>query len=267
MKNFKKLAALTLSAVFCLGMLTACGNKYDQNAGSGLETLEKGKLILSTNSDFPPYCILADDGSFEGIDYELAAKIAEKLGLELVIDDMAFDAALTAVQNGQSDVAMGGISVNDERKAVMDFTDTYATGVQVVIVKEGSPVTMDNLGDYMIGTQLGTTGYLYASDTPENDGYGEDHVIGYEGGAMAVQALINGTVDAVIIDDLPAKEYVAANPNAGLTILEGTWVTEDYAIGVKKGNTAMLEALNQALKELKEDGTVQEIMDKYIKAD
>ena len=267
MKNFKKLAALTLSAVFCLGMLTACGNKDDQNAGSGLETLEKGKLIRSTNSDFPPYCILADDGSFEGIDYDLAAKLGKKLGLELVIDDMGFDAALLAVQNGQSDVAMGGISVNEERKAVMDFTDTYATGVQVVIVKEGSSVTMDNLGDHMIGTQIGTTGYLYASDTPENGGYGEDHVIGYEGGAMAVQALINGTVDAVIIDDLPAKEYVAANPTAGLTILEGAWVEEDYAIGVKKGNTAMLEALNKALKELQEDGTVQAIMDQYIKAD
>lgn len=266
MKNFKKIAALTLSAVLCLGLLTACGGNKD-NAASDLKTLEEGKLILSTNSDFSPWCILADDGSFEGIDYEFAAKIAEKLGLELVIDDMAFDAALTAVQNGQSDVAMGGVSITEDRKAVMDFTDPYATGVQVVIVKEGSPVTMDNLGDYMIGAQIGTTGLLYASDTPENGGYGEDHVIGYEGGAMAVQALINGTVDAVIIDDKPAQEYVAANPNAGLTILEGTWVEEDYAIGVQKGNTAMLEALNKVLKELKEDGTLQGIMDKYIKAD
>ena len=265
MKNVKKIAALTLSAVLCLGMLTACGG--DKDKAADLKTIEEGKLILSTNSDFSPWCILADDGSFEGIDYEFAAKIAEKLGLELVIDDMGFDAALTAVQNGQSDVAMGGVSITEDRKAVMDFTDPYATGVQVVIVKEGSPVTMDNLGDYMIGTQLGTTGYLYASDTPENGGYGEDHVIGYDGGAMAVQALINGTVDAVIIDDKPAQEYVKANPTAGLTILEGTWVEEDYAIGVQKGNTAMLEALNKALKELKEDGTLQGIMDKYIKAD
>ena len=118
MKNFKKIAALALSAVMCLGLLTACGNKDDKQAGSGLETLETGKLILSTNSDFPPYCILADDGSFEGIDYELAAKIAEKLGLELVIDDMGFNAALTAVQQGQSDIAMAGITITEDRQAV-----------------------------------------------------------------------------------------------------------------------------------------------------
>ena len=266
MKNFKKIAALTLSAVLCLGMLTACGGNKD-DAASDLKTLEEGKLILSTNSDFSTWCILADDGSFVSIDYEFAAKIAEKLGLELVIDDMGFDAALTAVQNGQSDVAMGGVSITEDRKAVMDFTDPYATGVQVVIVKEGSPVTMDNLGDYMIGTQLGTTGYLYASDTPENGGYGEDHVIGYETGAVAVQALINGQVDAVIIDNLPAQEYVAANAAEGLTILEGTWVEENYAIGVQKGNTELLNAVNGALNELKADGTFQDIVDKYITAE
>lgn len=147
----------------------------------------------------------------------------------------------------------------------MDFTDSYATGVQVVIVKEGSEVNMDNLGDYQIGTQLGTTGYIYASDTPENGGYGEDHVIGYESGAVAVQALVNGQVDAVIIDNLPAAEYVKANP--GLTTLEGTWVEEDYAIGVQKGNTELLNAVNGALNELKADGTFQGIVDRYITAD
>lgn len=268
MKKVKKIAALTLSAVLCLGMLTACGgNKDDKGTNASLKTIEEGKLILSTNSDFPPYDMMADDGSFIGIDYEVAGKLAEKLGLELVIDDMAFEAALLAVQNGQSDMVMAGVTINEDRLAVMDFTDSYATGIQVVIVKEGSGVTMDNLGDYTIGAQIGTTGYIYASDSPENGGYGEDHVIGYEGGAMAVQALINGQVDAVIIDNLPAQEYVKANPNAGLTILEGEWVVEDYAIGVAKGNTALLEALNNAMAELKADGTFQGIVDKYIKAD
>ena len=265
MKTFKKLIALTLAGTLCLGMLTACGGKDDTT--EGLKTIQPGKLILSTNSDFPPYDMLADNGTYEGIDYEVAGKLAEKLGLELVIDDMDFDAALLAVQNGQSDIVMAGVTVNEARLAVMDFTDSYATGVQVVIVKEGSGVTMDNLGDYMIGTQLGTTGYIYASDTPENDGYGEDHVIGYAGGAIAVQALINGQVDAVIIDNLPAQEYVKANPNAGLTILEGEWVVEDYAIGVAKGNTQLKDALNKAMAELIADGTFQGIVDKYIKAD
>ena len=221
---------------------------------------------MSTNAEFPPYEMLDDSGNPTGIDVEVAEAIAKKLGLELKVDDMGFDAALLAVQNGQSDIAMAGITVNEERLAVMDFTDSYATGVQVVIVKEGSEVTMDNLGDYTIGTQLGTTGYIYASDTPENGGYGEDHVIGYETGAVAVQALISGQVDAVIIDNLPAQSYVEANAAAGLTILEGTWVEENYAIGVKKGNEELLNAVNGALNELKADGTFQSIVDKYITA-
>ena len=191
--------------------------------------------------------------------------VFKKLGLELVINDMGFDAALLAAQNGQSDIAMAGITVNEDRLAVMDFTDSYATGVQVVIVKEGSEVNMDNLGDYQIGTQLGTTGYIYASDTPENGGYGEDHVIGYESGAVAVQALVNGQVDAVVIDNEPAKAYVAQNP--GLKILDTEFAVEDYAIGLAKGNTALLEAVNAAMAELKADGTFQGIVDKYITAE
>ena len=157
---------------------------------------------------------------------------------------------------------MAGVTVTEERAAVMEFSDSYATGVQVVIVKEGSDVTMDNLGEKMIGCQKATTGYIYASDTPENGGYGEDHVIAYETGALAVEALKNGQVDCVIIDNEPAKAYVAANE--GLTILDGEWVTEDYAIGMKKGNTALLEAVNNAMAELKADGTFQKIVDKYI---
>ena len=178
---------------------------------------------------------------------------------------MDFDSALLSVEQKKSDIVMAGVSVTDDRKLVMDFSDSYATGVQVVIVKEGSNVTMDNLGEKMIGTQRGTTGYIYASDTPENGGYGEDHVKAFDNGATAVQALVNGQVDCVIIDEAPAKEFVKANP--GLTLLEGKWVEEDYAIGITKGNTALVEAINKALKELKDDGTVANIIAKYIKAD
>jgi polar amino acid transport system substrate-binding protein len=160
---------------------------------------------------------------------------------------------------------MAGVSVTDKRKMVMDFSDSYATGIQVVIVKEGSDVTMDNLGDQLIGTQRGTTGYIYASDTPENGGYGEDHVKAFENGAAAVNALLNDQVDCVIIDSAPAKEYVAANP--GLTTLEGNWVEEEYAIGMPKGNAELVAAVNKALAELIADGTVKSIVDKYIKAD
>ncbi len=257
----KKIIAFVLALALLGCLFAGCGSSKDSSA---LNTIEKGKLIMSTNASFPPYEMVADDGSFEGIDVEIAGAIADKLGLELVIDDMDFNGALLAVQNGKSDIVMAGVSVTEDRKLVMNFSNSYATGVQVVIVKEGSDVTMDNLGEKMIGCQAATTGYIYASDTPENGGYGEDHVTAYDNGASAVQALLNGQVDCVIIDSAPAKEYVAANP--GLTILEGAWVEEEYAIGLNKDNTALLDAVNQALDELTKDGTIQSIIDKYISA-
>ena len=229
-------------------------------SGAALTTVEPGKLIMSTNAAFPPYEMTTDDGGFEGIDVEIAGAIAEKLGLELQIDDMDFDAALLAVQNGKSDIVMAGVSVTEDRLLVMNFSDSYATGIQSVIVKEGSDVTMDNLGEKMIGTQRGTTGYIYASGD-----YGEDHVTAYDNGASAVQALMNGQVDCVIIDNAPAQEFVSANP--GLVLLDGAWVEESYAIGVGKDNTALLDAINTALAELTADGTVQAIIDKYISAE
>ena len=233
-------------------------------------TIEEGKLIMSTNAQFPPYEMVADGEGFngtgyEGIDVEIASAIADKLGLELQIDDMEFDSALLAVQNNTADVMLAGLSYSEERDEVVDFTTSYATGVQVVIVKEGSDVTMDNLGEKMIGTQRGTTGYIYASDPPENGGYGEDHVQAYDNGATAVQALENGQIDAVIIDQAPAEEFVAANE--GLTILPGNWVEEQYCAAVDEGNTALLNAIDTALQELIDDGTVQEILDKYITAE
>ncbi|MCI9300453.1 transporter substrate-binding domain-containing protein [uncultured Oscillibacter sp.] len=230
-------------------------------------TVEEGKLHMSTNAAFPPYEMTTDAGGFEGIDVEVAQAIAGKLGLELVVDDMGFDAALTAVQTGQSDIAMAGITVTEDRQQVMDFSDSYATGIQVVIVKEDSPIaTLDDLSNaQMIGCQKATTGYIYCSDTPENGGYGEDHVTAYETGALAVMALVNGQVDAVVIDNEPAKSFVASND--GLKILDTEFAVEDYAIGFAKGNTALLEAVNAAMAELKADGTFQGIVDKYITAE
>ena len=258
----KKILALVLALVLVLSF-AACASKND----AGFTTVEEGKLHMSTNAAFPPYEMITDDGAFEGIDVEVATAIAEKLGLELVVDDMDFDSALLAAQNGQSDMVMAGVTVTDERLEVMDFSDSYATGVQVVIVKEDSPIqTVDDLANAdMIGTQVATTGYIYCSDTPENGGYGEDHVTAYESGALAVQALVNGQVDAVVIDNEPAKAFV--EQNEGLKILDTEFAVEDYAIGVQKGNTALLDAINNALAELIEDGTVQSIVDKYITAE
>lgn len=281
----KKVFALALTVLMVMSMFAGCGSSNAAKtttaateapattaeataaettaaatAASELKTVEAGKLIMSTNAAFPPYEMVADDGSFEGIDVEVAGAIAGKLGLELVVDDMDFDAALLAVQQNKSDIVMAGVTVTEDRQLIMNFSDSYATGVQVVIVKEGSDVTLDNLGEKMIGTQRGTTGYIYTSDD-----YGDDHVTAYDNGASAVQALLNGQVDCVVIDSAPAEAFVAAN--AGLTILDTEYVTENYAIGVNKDNTALLDAINQALAELTADGTVQAIVDKYITAE
>ena len=237
-------------------------------AESGFTTVEEGKLIMSTNAAFPPYETTDDSGAVIGIDPEIAALIAEKLDLELVIDDMDFDGALLAVQQGKADMVMAGVSITDDRLLVMDFTTPYAGGQQVVIVAEDSPIaTLDDLEGKMIGCQRATTGYILASDTPENGGYGEDNVTAYDNGITAIQALQNGQVDAVIIDDGPAQEFVAANP--GLKILDAPWADEQYAIGLSKEDSAdaLNEAINNALQELIDDGTVQSIMDKYITAE
>ena len=227
--------------------------------GAAFTTVEEGKLTMSTNAAFPPYEMTTDSGDFEGIDVEIAAAIAEKLGLELDILDTDFDSALLAVNQGKSDMVMAGVSVTDDRLLVMDFSDSYATGIQVVIVKEGSDVTLDNLGEKMIGVQKGTTGWQYCTDD-----YGEEHVTAYDNGLTAVQALVSGKVDCVVIDNAPAQEFVKAND--GLAILDTEYANEDYSIGVDKGNAALLDAINGALKELIADGTVQRIIDTYIPA-
>ena len=226
-----------------------------------LSTVEPGKLIMSTNAAFPPYEMTTDSGEFEGIDIETAQAIADKLGLELQIDDMDFDAALLAVQQGKSDMVMAGVTVTDERQNVMDFTDSYASGIQSIIVKEDSDIaSVDDLAGKKIGTQRGTTGYLYCSDD-----FGDENVVAYDNGLTAVQMLNNGQVDCVVIDNAPAKEFIAANP--GLKLLDTAYVEESYAIGIGKGNTELKDAINTALEELKADGTLQAIVDKYITAE
>ena len=276
-RSFMAAAGLTVAAL----ALTACGGSSStassaaassvassaaasseaaSAAATELTTVEAGKLTMATNAAFPPYEMTTDAGEFEGIDIETAQAIADKLGLELQIDDMDFDAALLSVQQGKADIVMAGVTATDERKAVMDFSDSYATGIQSIIVPEGSDIASpDDLAGKKIGTQRGTTGYIYCSDD-----FGDENVVAYDDGLTAVQALNNGQVDAVVIDNAPAKEFVAANP--GLVILDTSYAEEDYAIGVAKGSS-LKDAVNAALEELKADGTLQSIVDKYITAE
>ena len=259
----KKIIALVLVLVMALSVFAGCGKKSDD---SGLNLVEAGKLIMSTNAAFPPYESTDDKGNYIGIDIEVAQAIADKLGLELVIDNMEFTAALEAAQKGKSDMVMAGVTVTPDREMVMEFSKTYATGIQVVIVPEDSAIkTIDDLDGKKIGTQMGTTGYLFCSDTPENGGYGEENVVAYDNGITAVQALLKGQIDCIVIDNAPAQAFVKENP--GLKILETEFAVEDYAIGFAKGNTALKDAVNKALDELIADGTVQKIIDKYIPAE
>ncbi len=254
MKMWKKTVCLTMALGMMLLSFTGCG-KSEKN------------LVMATNAAFPPY-EYKEGNNFEGIDVEIAQKVAEKLGMQLQIEDVEFGSIIGGVQSGKYDMGMAGMTVTDERKQSVNFSDTYATGVQVVIVKEGSAITtVDDIATQgvKIGVQQDTTGDIYASDTTDNGGFGEENVERFKTGADAVQALLTGKVGCVIIDNEPAKSFVKAN--AGLKILDTEYVNEDYAICISKSNDELLNKINTALAELKADGTIQGIVDKYIPAE
>ena len=271
----KKIIALVLVMIMAIGIFAGCAESEDN------------KLVMATNAEFPPY-EYKEGSEFVGIDVEIAKAIAEKLGMELVIEDVAFGSVLSGVAEGKYDMGMAGITVTEDRKKTMDFTESYATGIQVIIVnddsaisslddififnEDGDPVALKN-PDMKVGVQENTTGDIYSSsaisgwgfnDLNEDESVKVDRVVRYKTGAEAVSALKSGKIDCVIIDNEPAKSFVAAND--GIHILEGDneYAIEDYAICVKKGDTELLNKINDALKELKADGTIDKIVEKYI---
>ena len=261
MKKFLSLI-LVVAMIMSVAALAACnGNKTEEaEADSG-----KAKLTMATNASFPPYEFKEDGVNIVGIDPEIAQLIADKLDMELDIKDVDFSTIVEGVKSGKYDIGMAGMTVNEERLESVNFTTSYAKGVQVVIVPEDSPITsVDDIlaedATYKVGTQEATTGYIYMIDD-----IGEDRVVSYKTGNLAVANLIAGKVDCVVIDNEPAKSYVAENE--GLKILDTEYVTEDYAICVAKENTELLDKINKALEELIADGTVQSIIDKYITAE
>ncbi len=252
-----------ISVILVLVMLCALCACASKSAGN---TTEKGVLTMATNAQFPPYEFY-DGDKIVGIDAEIAAAIADKLGLELKIEDMEFDSIIEAVKSGKADIGMAGMTVTAERQEEVDFTDSYATGVQVVIVTEDSEITsVDDLfdvGGYTIGVQRNTTGDLYTTWDLEDNGLAT--IDRYSKGADAVQALKTGKVDCVVIDDQPAKAFV--EEVGGLKILDTEYVEEMYAGAMSKDNPELYKAVNDALAALIADGTVKSIVDKYISAD
>lgn len=244
--------------ILCLALcLCACGGDNGGSKASNLATIEAGKLTISTSPDFPPFESTDDSGNVVGIEMDIMKLICEKLGLELQIDTMDFDSALLAAQNGASDAVVSGVTVKDDRKLIFDFTDSYTTITQAIVSKEGSGITMDNLGDYTIGVQSGTTGQEFTEED-----FGVDHVVAYDTYSLVFQALMNDQIDCIVMDDAVAKAYIAQNP--GLTMSNTTYAPEEYAFGFHKGNEELVEAVNAALKELVDDGTVQKIIDQWM---
>lgn len=245
-------------------LLTACtlfGCAGSQRVSG---TAKKGVLTLATSADFPPYEFY-DGEQIVGIDVEIAQAIADYLGWELQVEDMDFNAIVPSVQNGKYDIGMAGLTVDADRDLVVDFSDSYATGIQSIIVPEGSPITccddlFDNTGKYKIGVQLATTGDIYACDD-----FGTENVEEYSKCGDAILALTTGKIDAVILDKEPAKAFVAQN--AGLKLLDTEYTAEDYAIIAAEGNSELLAKINEALTALKKDGTIDQIVAKYINAD
>lgn len=258
----KNVFALLLALTMCFA-LTACGGSGDQNTDGGYTLTEKGYLTMATNAYFPPYEYYDEGNEIVGIDVEIAEAIADKLGLELKVEDMEFNSIIAAVQSGRADIGLAGMTVRPDRLENVDFSTSYATGIQVVIVKEDSGIeTLDDLtaiDDFKVGVQLATTGDIYAIDD-----FGQEHVDEYSKGNDAIMALVSGKIQAVIIDNEPAKNFVAANE--GLKILETEYAVEDYAAALSKDNTGLTEAVNAALAELEEEGKLKEIVEKYIPA-
>ena len=269
----KKIIALVLAVamIASVAMLAGCGKSNNSNgtdAAKATEAPKAAKLTMATNAYFAPYEYY-DGSDIVGIDVDIAKAIADKLGMELEVVDIEFDSIITGVQTGKYDMGMAGMSVTDERKQSVDFSDSYATGIQAVIVKEGSEIkTADDLlaqgTSYKVGVQLSTTGDMYIGDDYEKAGKDASLITRFQSGNDAVTALASGKVDAVVIDNEPAKSYVASTK--GLQILDSKYAEEDYAICFAKNNTELKDKVNAALKELIADGTVKGIIDKYIKA-
>ncbi|MBQ9269556.1 MAG: amino acid ABC transporter substrate-binding protein [Oscillospiraceae bacterium] len=275
----KKYLAILLALALCLSM-AACGSSAASSAApaseaaaseaapaeaaaseaapadGALTTVNAGKLTISTSPDFPPFEFTDDSGAVVGIEPEIMELICQKIGLELDIQAMDFDGALLAAEQGKVDAVVSGVTVTEDRKLVMDFADSYTTITQAIVSKEGSGITMENLGDYTIGVQRGTTGHIYAEED-----FG-DKVVAYDTYSMVFQALNNNQVDCIVMDDAVAKSYLETNP--GLEMGPTTYEPENYAFGFFKGNEDLVAAVNGALQELIADGTVQSILDKYM---
>ncbi len=243
----KKIVSIMLVSVVAATMFVGCGNKNDD------------ALIVGTEAGFAPYEYMEGD-KVVGIDMDIAQAIADSMGKKLVIKNMEFDGALVAVQNGTIDLVAAGVSVNEERKEMMDFSIDYVDSTEVVVVnKENATVaSVEDLADKIIGVQQGNIADFYVEANIE-----AKEIKRYTKFAQAAEDLKNGKIDCIVMDKYPAEELVAAN--ADLVILDGALFEDKYAIAVKKGNAELLDEIDTVIQKLKDDGKIEEFYANHTK--
>lgn len=273
-KKIFRVLALFAICTMAIMAFSACGNNNapsneqltEVDAPSGDESADK-VIVMGTNAEFPPFEFVGDDGQVDGFDPALVKEIGKRIGVEVKIENMEFKSLIFSLTNGKIDLAAAGMTVTEERQKEVDFSDTYFVANQMIIVKEGSDIkTLEDLRGKSVGVQEGTTGDLSISkeeyaDEPDHFSH-EVTVQRFKKGVDAVMDLVNERLDAVVIDSNPAAEYV--KNNEGLVALESGLDEEEYAIAVKKGNSELLEQINKALAEIKEDGTYDKIVDEHL---
>lgn len=271
----KKFLSVILAAGLTLGLLAGCGGSKDEattapaqdnaqtsdSAAAGSAAIADGVLTVGTNAEFPPFEYVGDDGQPDGFDIALIKAIGDKLGVKVDVQNMEFDSLIASIGN-KIDVAIAGMTVTDERKQSVDFSDSYYDALQYVVVPKGSDIrTADDLKGKKIGVQLGTTGMFIAEDDIENS-----DVSSYNKAVDAVNDLVNGKVELVIIDKNPALVFAGKYPD-DVEALDGAqfgFGVENYAIALPKGDAELLKAINGALDELKKDGTFDRLVSEYI---
>lgn len=254
----KKVLTSILTTIITVSSLVGCGNAAATSSDAGSAT--NGTLVVGTNAAFPPFEYVGDDGNPDGFDVALIKAIGSKIGMEVQIQDMEFDSLVSSI-GGKIDVAIAGMTVTEERKNMVDFSDSYYEAVQDVIIPKGSSIaSADDLKNLNIGVQLGTTGEFIADEIEGAN------ISAYNKAVDAVNDLINGRVDCVIVDKNPAEVF-GAQYSDKIDVLPGTnfdFEPENYAIALPKGNTELADKINSALKELKADGTYDALIKQYI---
>ena len=274
----KKILALAMAAALCVAALSGCGNATDKQSVDAIK--KAGKITMATNAEFPPFEYLEND-KVVGVDADIAAEIAKDLGVELEIVDGKFDAVIPSVQSGKVSFGAAGMTVTEEREKEVDFSLKYITSTQYIIVPKDSTVkTIEDLAGKRIGVQLGTTGDFIITD--EVEGYKDDDgnpvkgVLQDTGATItrannaidATQDMVNGKLDAVVIDKLPAENITATQPTTQtfeLVYADGSNTEEQYAIAVAKGNESLLEAIKKTLQRLLDEGKIDEFIVNHSK--